>query len=101
MAKEPDLPYEFMYNPTGAELPEVFEWLDRVEKYLGKPILRIGRDLKAIIKDEKGGFLPSFNSRFCTELAKIQPMEKFIGKSPCFIYYGIRADEDSNHVNHL
>lgn len=94
IAKEPDLPYEFMYNPTGAELPEVFEWLDRVEGYLGKPIIKIGKDLKQIININYNGFLPSYRQRFCTREAKIEPMEEFIGTSPCFVYYGIRADED-------
>jgi len=28
LAYEPDRPYEFMFNPTGAELPEVFTWLE-------------------------------------------------------------------------
>lgn len=94
IAKEPVLPYEFMFNPTGAELPEVFEWLDKVEAYLGKPIVRVGKDLKDIITIERNGFLPSQQHRYCTNQSKIEPMEKFIGSTPCFVYYGIRADED-------
>jgi hypothetical protein len=99
LAKEPDLPYEFMFNPTGAELPEVFEWLIRVEKHLGKPIIRVGKDLEGIIKNERNGFLPSQFHRYCTNQSKIEPMENFIGNSPCYVYYGIRADEDRQGYN--
>lgn len=94
MTKEPGLPYEFMFNPTGAELPEVFDWLDKVEIYLGQPIVRVGKDLETIIRFERSGYLPSWNSRFCTNQSKLEPMELFIGSSPCFVYYGIRADEN-------
>ncbi len=99
MAKDPSLPYEFMFNPTGAELPEVYEWLEKVENYLGKPIIRVGRDLKNIINVENNGFLPSHRNRFCTRQSKIEPMESFIGKSPCFVYYGIRSDENREGYN--
>ena len=34
----PQLNYEYVFNPTGAELPDVFDWINRVEKYLAKPI---------------------------------------------------------------
>ena len=42
IAKEPNIDYEFMFNPTGEELPEVFVWIEKVEKYLGKPIIQVG-----------------------------------------------------------
>lgn len=92
LRREPDLPYEYMFNPTGAELPEVFDWIDRVEAYLGKPIIQVGEDLEEIIKD-LNYFLPSRNRRYCTHQAKIVPMEKWLGKDDCLIYYGIRSDE--------
>lgn len=88
----PELEYEYMFNPTGSELPEVFEWLKMVEVYLGKPICQVGENLLEIIED-KNFYLPSGQRRYCTFDAKIQPMEKWIGKDECFIYYGIRADE--------
>ena len=94
MAKSPELPFEFMFNPTGAELPEVFTWLDKVEKHIAKPIIKVGKDLIGIINNERSGFLPSQQHRYCTNQSKIEPMEAFIGNSPCFVYYGIRADED-------
>ena len=90
---EPDLPYEYVFNPTGAELPEVFEWIDKVEKYLGKPIQRVGENLLELI-EEYNYFLPNRNSRYCTRQCKIEPFEKWIGKEDAIVYYGIRADED-------
>lgn len=88
----PKQDYELMFNPTGLELPELFEWIDRVEVYFGKPIARVGRDLKELI-EEYGYFLPSGQARYCTRECKIEPMEEFIGQDECMVYYGIRADE--------
>lgn len=88
----PDLPYEFVFNQTGAELPETFSWLDQVEKALGITIHRIGADLEGIIAGF-GYFLPSMQKRYCTRMAKIEPFEAWIGESPATVYFGIRADE--------
>ena len=95
----PDIDYEFMFNPTGSELPEVFEWLDKVEKYLGKTIVKVGENLRYIIEYEFNWFLPSQSARYCTRMSKIEPMEKYIGKDDCTVYYGIRADEDRGGYN--
>lgn len=89
--KQPDLPYEFLYNPTGMDLPEVDAWLNQVEKYLNIHIERVGDDLEAIMYEQK--ILPAHKARYCTRLAKIQPMEDWIGRDEAMIYYGIRADE--------
>ncbi len=92
-AREPELPYEFMFNPTGQEYPVVDLWLEKVERYFDKPITRVGRNLKQIIA-EQNWFLPSAQARYCTRLSKIEPMEKWLNKEPSTIYFGIRADED-------
>lgn len=88
---KPDLPYEYAFNDTHAELPETYEWLDMVEETLGITITRIGKSLKDIIREE--GILPSARTRFCTRLAKIKPMDAFIGKDKAIVYFGLRADE--------
>jgi hypothetical protein len=95
---QPDLPYEFVFNSTGVELPEVFEWLANVEKYLGKPIVRLEGNLEAII-ESYGFFLPNARARYCTKEAKIEPFVKWVGKSPAIVYYGIRADEEREGFN--
>lgn len=89
---EPDLPYEYVFNPTGAELPEVFEWIDKTELYLGKPIHRVGENLLELI-EEYNYFLPNRQARYCTRQCKIEPFEKWIGSDDAIVYYGIRADE--------
>lgn len=93
LKNEPELDYEYVFNPTGAELPEVFDWINRVEKYLGKPINRVGEDLLEII-EEYNFYLPNRRSRYCTRRSKIEPFEKWIGKESVIVYYGIRADEN-------
>lgn len=90
-AHDPGLPYEFVYNDTGSELPETYRWLELVEKTLGISILRIGANLEDII--EGYGILPSSRIRFCTKDAKIRPMNRFIGKDKAIVYFGLRADE--------
>lgn len=91
-AKAPELDYEYVFNPTGAEFPEVFDWIKMVEAYLDKSITIVGDDLFEIIQDFNY-FLPSRQARYCTRKAKIEPFEKWIGKTDCIVYYGIRADE--------
>jgi 3'-phosphoadenosine 5'-phosphosulfate sulfotransferase (PAPS reductase)/FAD synthetase len=90
--RESSLPYEYLYNDTHMELPETYEWLERVEKYLGQKIHRVGEDLKEIIYGFN--YLHSHKDRYCTRMAKIHPMEDWIGVgSEAHVYYGIRADE--------
>lgn len=105
---------ELYFTDTGAELEELYEYLDKLEKYLGKPIYRIkatvdpntrkvdykvvdGHDNSVPFDDilylKYNGFLPSPNARYCTRDLKIVPMEKWIGDDYCISYVGIRADE--------
>lgn len=94
----PDLDYEYVFNPTGAELPEVFEWMASVENYLGKKITHVGENLEAII-EMYNYFLPSGQKRYCTRMSKIEPFIKWIGNDDCIVYYGIRADENREGFN--
>jgi len=91
-ARRPDLPYEFLFCDTGSELPETYAWLDEVEQKTGWTIQRIGKNLEELIKHTD--LIPNHNRRFCTEKAKIRPMNKFYGKGRTFVYYGLRADEN-------
>lgn len=91
--RQPELNYEFVYNPTGLELPIAFEWIKRVGEYFGKEVAIVSRPLKDIIEGYNY-FLPSGNSRYCTRQSKIEPFVEWIGKDECCVYYGIRADED-------
>ncbi len=90
-ARHPALPYEYVFCDTGTELPETYDWLKRVQEVTGFQIQRVGRSLEALIRHYD--ILPSHGRRFCTKEAKIQPLEKFYGKTGCMVYYGLRADE--------
>lgn len=85
--------YEYLFNPTGLELPEVFDWLMKVEQYLGAEIKQVGEPLKPIISEKYNYFLPNQMARYCTRESKIEPMVEYIGKDKAIVYYGIRADE--------
>ena len=88
----PDM--EYFFCDTGAELPETYEFLARLEVILGKPIVRLNA--------ERGfdhwfeifrGALPSPQMRWCTKNMKIKPLEYWIGDDPAISYVAIRADE--------
>jgi hypothetical protein len=91
--EQPALPYEYIFNDTGAELPEVYEWLDLVQEKTGWEIKRIGANLEEKIHSYNG-FLPSPSARWCTKTAKIEPTDIYLGNDPSFVYYGLRADEE-------
>lgn len=91
----PELSIEYVWCDTGWELPEVHEWIDRVEKSIGS-IHRCGDNLDDIVEEQ--GLLPSHFRRFCTKYAKIQPMRDWLGKSPRCLYLGLRSDEDERII---
>ena len=85
---------EYFFCDTGAELPETYEYLTRLEVILGSPITRLN--------DERGfdhwfevfrGTLPSPQMRWCTRNMKIKPIEEWIGDGSAVSYVAIRADE--------
>lgn len=90
----PDM--EYFFCDTGAELPETYEYLERLEVILGQPIARLN--------SERGfdhwfevfrGALPSPQMRWCTRNMKIKPIEEWIGNDPAVSYVAIRADESN------
>lgn len=87
---------EYFFCDTGAELPETYEYLTRLETILGKSIARLNA--------ERGfdhwfevfrGALPSPQMRWCTKNMKIKPIEEWIGDDPTFSYVAIRSDESN------
>jgi 3'-phosphoadenosine 5'-phosphosulfate sulfotransferase (PAPS reductase)/FAD synthetase len=87
---------EYFFSDTGSEIPETYDYLDRLEAYLGKPIKRLGskRGFEFLLRNLYNDFLPSPNARWCTREMKIKPFEEFIGNDDAFTYIGIRADEN-------
>jgi 3'-phosphoadenosine 5'-phosphosulfate sulfotransferase (PAPS reductase)/FAD synthetase len=85
---------EYFFSDTGCELPETYDFIDRLEAYLGKNITRIGGE--APFKHHlfmMGNMLPSPKQRWCTVKMKIEPFEKFVGTDKVTSYIAIRADE--------
>lgn len=91
--KIPEMEYAFC--DTGKELPETYEYLNKIEAFLGKPIERLNADASFDHWLEVfQGFLPSAQMRWCTKNLKLKPFEKFVGDDTVYSYVGIRADED-------
>lgn len=96
----PELDIDYYFTDTGEELPEVYEFLGRLEGYLGKPIARLNprRDFEFWLREYKH-FLPSAQTRWCTRKLKLAPFEQWVrpwlaGGDKVTSYVAIRADED-------
>jgi hypothetical protein len=85
---------EYFFCDTGAELPETYDFLDKLEIVLGKKIERLNA--------RKGfdhwfevyrGTLPSPQMRWCTTKMKIEPIEQWVGDDEVISYIAIRSDE--------
>jgi hypothetical protein len=85
---------EYVFCDTEKELKETYEYLDKIEVHIGRPITRIKPDVSFddLLKQRRN-FLPSPQIRWCTEYLKIKPFERYIGDDPVIMYVGIRADE--------
>jgi hypothetical protein len=96
----PHLDIQYFFTDTGKELPEVYEFLGRLEGFLGKSIERLNpdRDFDFWLK-QYNNFLPSPQTRWCTRQLKLRPFEKWIQD---FLtdgyrvtsYVAIRGDEE-------
>lgn len=88
----PDM--EYFFCDTGAELPETYDYLAKLEGRLGKRIARLnsGRDFDHWLSIYRGA-LPSPQMRWCTRRMKIEPLESWLGDDPAVSYVAIRADE--------
>jgi 3'-phosphoadenosine 5'-phosphosulfate sulfotransferase (PAPS reductase)/FAD synthetase len=85
---------EYFFCDTHRELPETYEYLERIKARLGIQIhyLSAERGFDHWL-DIYGGALPSPQMRWCTKQLKIKPLEAFIGDDEAISYVGIRADE--------
>jgi 3'-phosphoadenosine 5'-phosphosulfate sulfotransferase (PAPS reductase)/FAD synthetase len=97
---KPEIEIEYFFTDTGKELPEVYEYLGRLEGGLGKPIKRLNpdRDFDFWLK-QYNNYLPSPQSRWCTRQLKLRPFEQWVRPSTetgttVYSYVAIRADEE-------
>ncbi len=96
----PELKVEYFFTDTGKELPEVYEYLGRLEGFLGQPILRLNpdRDFDFWLK-QYNDFLPSAQTRWCTRQLKLRPFETWVRPMldegmTVYSYVAIRSDEE-------
>ena len=83
---------EYVFCDTKKELQETYDYLAKVEAYLGKPIVRLNDDRGFDHWLEVyGHYLPSPQMRWCTRQLKIRPFETFVGDTPVISYIGIRG----------
>jgi Phosphoadenosine phosphosulfate reductase family len=93
--KYPNLQLEYLFCDTGKELEETYAYLNQIEASLGIRITRLNSEAsfdhwwKVF-----GGYLPSPQMRWCTNLLKLRPFEAYVGNDPVVSYVGLRADED-------
>lgn len=97
--QHPELDIEYFFTDTGKELPEVYEYLGRLEGFLGQAILRLNpdRDFNFWLK-QYNDFLPSPQSRWCTRQLKLRPFEQWLRPKledgeRIYSYVAIRSDE--------
>lgn len=96
----PDIEIEYFFTDTGKELPEVYEFLGKMEGVLGKPIQRLNpdRDFDFWLR-QFNNYLPSPQSRWCTRQLKLRPFEQWLRPMlenglKVFSYVAIRSDEE-------
>ncbi|MEI7184831.1 phosphoadenosine phosphosulfate reductase family protein [Pectobacterium carotovorum] len=96
----PELNIEYFFTDTGKELPEVYDFLGKLEGFLGKPIVKLNpkRDFDFWLR-EYNHFLPSPQTRWCTRQLKLLPFEQWVrpmlaNGEKVYSYVAIRADED-------
>lgn len=96
----PELEIEYFFTDTGKELPEVYEYLGRLEGFLGQPIQRLNpdRDFDFWLK-QYNDFLPSPQTRWCTRQLKLRPLEQWLrpllaAGTTVYSYVAIRSDEE-------
>src|SRR6056297_1965401 len=96
----PELDIDYFFTDTGKELPEVYEFLGRLEGFLGKSILRLNpdRDFDFWLK-QYNNFLPSPQTRWCTRQLKLRPFEHWLKPmleegQKVYSYVAIRGDEE-------
>ena len=63
----PEIPFRMVFTDTLAEDPEIYDVLDRLERYVGRQIERIVPE-KGLFQlvDDYNGYLPSPQARWCT-----------------------------------
>lgn len=88
-----------VFTDTGWEFPELYAHIEKFERVTGRQVVRVqGETLPDIIRRQK--YLPNHGARFCTRMAKIEPMNRYIKDHlPAELLIGLRADEEARPGN--
>ncbi len=96
----PELDIEYFFTDTGKELPEVYEFLGKLEGFLGRRIhaLNPNRTFDFWLREYRN-FLPSVRTRWCTRQLKLLPFRNWIkpwleSGEEVISYVAIRSDEE-------
>lgn len=96
----PEIEVEYFFTDTGKELPEVYEFLGKLEGFLGRRIHQLNpqRTFDFWLR-EYNNFLPSARTRWCTRQLKLLPLRQWIkpwldAGDDVVSYVAIRSDED-------
>jgi hypothetical protein len=96
----PEIEISYFFTDTGKELPEVYEFLGKLEGFLGRKIHQLNpqRTFDFWLREYKN-FLPSARTRWCTRQLKLLPFRQWIkpwleAGDDVISYVAIRSDED-------
>ena len=92
---------ELVFYDTGCDLPETYDYLNKIEIFLNKKITRLTPEKSFEHLLTVNRVLPSHFRRWCTVELKVRPSQKYIeeklkkeGKKIVNLYVGIRKDEE-------
>ncbi|MFA6989886.1 MAG: phosphoadenosine phosphosulfate reductase family protein [Candidatus Gastranaerophilaceae bacterium] len=98
---------EYVFCDTENEIPETYDYLDKIEIFLDKPIIRLMPKYSFDHLYQVYRILPSVNRRWCTVELKTKVFRKYIydrlkkeGDGKIHLYIGIRADESERAKSH-
>ena len=88
---------ELVFCDTEQEIPETYDYLNKIEVFLGKEIIRIKPKRSFDHIYQIYNQIPAINCRWCTVELKTKPFRNFIknkySNGNVKMYIGIRADE--------
>ena len=96
-----------MFCDTENEIPETYDYLDKIEIFLNKQITKLKPEKSFDHLYDTRRFLPSIVNRWCTVDLKIRVYEKYIKSKYLeknkdviiYTYVGIRSDELGRGIN--
>ena len=98
---------ELVFCDTENEIPETYDYLDKIEIFLNKQITKLKPEKSFDHLYDTRRFLPSIVNRWCTVDLKIRVYEKYIKSKYLeknkdviiYTYVGIRSDELGRGIN--